>query len=85
MRAIREIQTVEQGKIMLSLPPTFWGQQVEIIILPVQQHDQKPSQKKSLRGCLRQYAKPELIATEADAWLEAVADISHPKEKHEPR
>ena len=77
MRAIREIRTVEQGKVMLSLPPDFWGQKVEIIILPVQQQNQNRTSKsvsphkKSLRGCLHQYAKPELIATESEAWREA--------------
>jgi hypothetical protein len=44
---------------------------------PTQCYDQKPPQKKSLRGCLRQYANPALIATEAKAWLETVTDIDH--------
>jgi Protein of unknown function (DUF2281) len=35
------------------------------------------SKKKSLRGCLKQYAKPELIDLEKSAWQEAA------KEKHE--
>ena len=79
MQAIREILTVEQGQVTLHLPHTLWGQQIEIIVLPVQQQDPQSFPKKDLRGCLRQYAKPELMATEQAAWLEAV------REKYVPR
>lgn len=61
------------------LPPAFWGQQVEIIIVPTRNQNEKIFRKKNLRGCLRQYAKPDLIGREAEAWQDAV------KEKHVPR
>lgn len=78
--AIREIRTVEQGEIKLNLPKIFWGQEVEIIILTVENKGQQKEQEKknlrknSLKGCLQKYAKPELIEIEHDAWTQAVKD-----------
>lgn len=69
MEAIRSIQTVENGEIYLHLPKQFWGQEVEIIVLPLPQQTLQPiARKKSLRGCLIQYAKPDLIPQEQDVW-----------------
>lgn len=80
MEAIRNIQTVTDGEVHLRLPQQFWGQEVEIIVLPAPPSTvSTPSSKRSLRGSLKPYAKPELIATEHDAWQATV------KEKHEPR
>lgn len=80
MEAIRKIQTVENGEIHLQLPKQFWGQEVEIIVLSASEQTLQPViRKKSLRGCLRRYAKPDLIAQEQDAWPAAVS------EKHERR
>ncbi len=65
MEAIRAIQTVENGEIHLRLPEQFWGQEVEIIVLPVPQADSRHvTPSKSLRGYLKHYAKPELIPQE---------------------
>lgn len=75
MEAIREIQTVKNGEVHLHLPKQFWGQQVEIIILALPQLDTTaPIGKKSLRGALKHYANPELIAKEQDAWQDAVSE-----------
>jgi len=80
MEAIRKIQTVENGEIHLQLPKQFWGQEVEIIVLSAPEQTLQPViRKKSLRGCLKHYAKPDLIAQEQDAWQSAVS------EKHEHR
>ncbi len=80
MEAIRSIQTVENGEIYLQLPKQFWGQQVEIIVLTApSQIMQSFPRKKSLRGCLSRYAKPDLIAQEQDIWQTIVS------EKHEYR
>ncbi|MCP4398526.1 MAG: hypothetical protein GY801_14675 [bacterium] len=74
MEAIRKIQTVREGQVSVRLPAQFWNQQVEIIILSVsRQHDDIPS-KKSLRGCLHQYANPTLIDHEQEAWHDAVRE-----------
>jgi hypothetical protein len=79
MEAIRTIQTVTEGEVHLTLPKSFWGKQVEIIVLATNLADQPPSKgKKSLRGALGHYAKPERMADESNAWLESV------KDNHEP-
>ncbi len=79
MEAIRNIQTVENGEVHLLLPQLFWGREVEIIVLPAPLPNTQPlTNKRSLRGSLKPYAKPELIAQEQDAWQTAAG------EKHEP-
>ena len=63
MEAIRSIQTVKNGEIHLQLPKQFWGQEVEIIVLTSpQEARQSISNKKSLRSCLKHYAKIDLMA-----------------------
>ena len=80
MEAIRKIQTVENGEIHLRLPEQFWGREVEIIVLSApQEGSQRVATRRSLRGCLKQYAKPELMTQEQHAWQTAAS------EKHEPR
>jgi hypothetical protein len=39
MEAMRTIQTVENGQIALQLPEQFWGQEVEILIVPISRSD----------------------------------------------
>lgn len=79
MEAIRNIQTVENGEVHLLLPQQFWGQEVEIIVLPAPLSQAQPlTHKRSLRGSLKSYANPDLIAQEHDAWPAAIGD------KHEP-
>lgn len=80
MEAIRKIKTVENGEIYLQLPKQFWDQEVEIIVLASPRQIALPApQKKSLRGALKHYAKPDLIAQEQGAWQTAIS------EKHEHR
>jgi hypothetical protein len=81
MEAIRNIQTVKNGEVHLQLPQQFWGREVEIIVLPAPLLPTAPSpiHKRSLRGSLKPYANPELIAQEQEAWQTAAG------EKHESR
>ena len=74
MEAIRKIQTVEEGQVNVQLPRQFWGQRVEIIILSSPQQEDHDVPKKSLRGCLHQYANPTFIAREHEAWQDAVSE-----------
>lgn len=75
MEAIRNIQTVTNGEVHLQLPQQFWGREVEIIVLPAPLPNAQPlTNKRSLRGSLKHYSKPELIATEKDAWQAAAGD-----------
>ena len=50
---------------------------IEVVEMP--KNVQPVVRKKSLRGCLKRYAKPELISQEQDAWQAIVS------EKHECR
>jgi len=74
MEAIREIQVVEEGQIRVHLPEQFWGQRVEVIVISDPQHQSVPLKKRSLRGCLHQYANPALITRENEAWQDAVSE-----------
>ncbi len=67
MNAIHTVQTAHNGLINIQLPEKYWGKEVEIIVLPVQHKN--TTQKKSLRGCLSQYANPTLTDSENNAWL----------------
>ena len=69
MEVIRAVQTVENGQISLDLPSELSGKEVEIIVLT---KDTAKPQKKSLRGALQKYARPELIPQESNAWINAV-------------
>lgn len=71
MEVIRSIQMVKDGQVLLNLPSELSGQQVEVIVLAKQKLSSKG---KSLRGALRQYAKPELIALESGAWEQAMEE-----------
>ncbi len=74
MEAIRKIQTVKDGHVNVRLPRQFWGQQVEIIVFSASRQNEPIVPKKSLRGCLHQYANPALIDREHKAWQDAVRE-----------
>ena len=74
MEAIRKIQNVSNGEIRLHLPKQFWGKEVEIIVLAAATEPQPTAGRKSLRGALKQYAKPERMAQEQEAWQAAVSE-----------
>jgi len=74
MEAIRNIQTVKNGEVHLQLPKQFWGQEVEVIVLAMQQPVTSPLSKKSLRGSLKRYANPALMDKEQSAWLDSVGE-----------
>lgn len=60
MEAIRKIQTVIQGEIHLTLPESFWGKEVEVIVLTTDVTEPPNERSRnSLRGTLRQYANPD--------------------------
>ena len=71
MEVIRAVQTVENGRISLDLPSELSGKEVEIIVLT---KEPVKLQKKSLRGALQKYARPELISQESSAWINAVEE-----------
>ena len=73
METIREIQVVKEGQIRVHLPKQFWGRRVEVIIISDPEHKSVPMHKRSLRGCLHEYANPALITRENKAWQDAVS------------
>ncbi len=82
MEAIRSIETVVSDSLMIKNMGKYLGQQVEIIILPLEQPEKKLEKSEEsidvtrVRGYLHQYANPALIEQEKDAWKLAM------KEKH---
>lgn len=75
MEAIRETQVIKDGQLHLQLPKQFWRKEVEIIMFSASQEAGIPAiQKKSLRGCLKQYAQPDLMTQEQEAWQTAVSE-----------
>lgn len=74
MEAIREIKMVKNGEVHLQLPKQFWGKEVEVIVLAMQQPAMPPVSKKSLRGSLKRYANPALMAEEQTAWFDSVRE-----------
>ncbi|GAK57016.1 hypothetical protein U27_03980 [Candidatus Vecturithrix granuli] len=82
MEAVCSIQTVTSDFLMITGMRKYFGQQVEIIILPLEQPEKKLEKPKEsidvtrVRGYLHQYANPALIEQEKDAWKLAM------KEKH---
>jgi hypothetical protein len=79
MEYLRE--TIDSGSLagIFNLPAGLRNRSVEVIILPIDVKKEEKQRRKSLKGSLRQYANPELIPLEKDAWARAV------EEKHANR
>lgn len=50
------------------------AQEASIEVAEITKNIQPAATKKSLRGCLKRYAKPELITQEKDAWQTIVSE-----------
>jgi hypothetical protein len=69
MEAIRKIVNSDELVSVVDMPKSLCGRQVELIILPVTGREKKKTgARRSGYGILKQYANPDLIATENDAW-----------------
>ncbi len=64
---------------IFNLPESLRNRNVEVIILPANVVKENKRRRKSLKGSLRQYANPDLIPLEKDAWAKAA------EEKHANR
>jgi len=69
MKAIRKIIDANQLSSIIDLPDTMRNQKVEIIILPTTENIHQPQ---SMKGILKKYANPKLIAQEKSAWENAI-------------
>ncbi|MNG37315.1 hypothetical protein D3C84_1246270 [compost metagenome] len=82
MDFVRKVTNSEYLKHIVDLPENLRNQDVELIILPI--GDRSPLKTPipatyTARGALRQFANPDLLQYEQDAWAKGV------QEKHEHR
>ena len=73
---VRKIVNSDVLMSILDLPEELKSRRVEIIVLPFDENStQKQSDKsKSLMGALKEYANPDLLETEKNAWAKAAGD-----------
>jgi len=83
MEFVRQIVNSNTLEPVLTLPPSFRGIEVEVIVLPVDNlkvgfsallGDSKKPVKQSAFGRLKAYANPSLIPEEKGAWEKAAAE-----------
>jgi hypothetical protein len=79
MDAIRKIVNSDELVSVVDIPKSLRSKSVELIILPVANRERKETSKGAGYGILKQYANPDLIAMEDEAWAKMV------KEKHAVR
>jgi hypothetical protein len=82
MNFVRKVTHSDALKHIVDLPENLRNQDVELIILPIGDSTTHKSQTPStptVRGALKQFANPDLIQYEQDAWKKGV------QEKHEHR
>ncbi|GFN29783.1 hypothetical protein [Paenibacillus xylaniclasticus] len=82
MSFVRKITNSDALKHIVDLPEELQNQDVELIILPIREPSplkQTLSPSPTARGALKQYANPDLIRFEQDAWENGI------QEKHEHR
>ncbi len=69
---IREIIRPTDNKLTIDLPEEYIGKEIEYIIFPVKNHEEKTEEKNfdisSLGGSLKQYANPQKAELENKAW-----------------
>lgn len=71
--AIKKIIDSEKLMTIMDLPTEMQSGQVQVIVYPVSINETNKSVK-SLRGCLKEYANPDLIPLEEGAWERHVTE-----------
>lgn len=84
MEALRTTIAAERLATVIDLPESLRHQELEVIVLP--QTEEKKSKKpagerKSMMGCLKEYANPDLWEQEEGAWERAAAENYLQKKK----
>lgn len=82
MNFVRKITHSDMLEHIVDLPEELRHQDVELIILPLREPASKQTSSvstPSARGALKQFANPNLLQYEQDAWKKGV------QEKHEHR
>lgn len=68
MEVIRKIMHAQQLSPIMHIPPQMQNSRVEVIVLPVVETKKPAHAANSMKGYLKQYANPGLIAEEKNAW-----------------
>lgn len=77
MEAIRTIIDAERLATIIDLPDSMRHRQVEVIVLPQtnEKETENPNfERKSMMGCLSEYADPTLWEQEEGAWERAAVE-----------
>ncbi|MCL2859893.1 MAG: hypothetical protein FWF46_04915 [Oscillospiraceae bacterium] len=70
MEFVRRVVNGSEIKGVIDIPNTLVDKKLEVLIFPVTEYTKKTKKRKSLSGFLSEYAKPELICKEENAWYE---------------
>jgi hypothetical protein len=68
MEVIRKIMHAQQLLPIMQIPPQMQNSRVEVTVLPVFETKKTAHTVNSMKGYLKQYANPSLIAEEKNAW-----------------
>jgi len=71
MEYLRQMVDSDALSAIFNLPRSLRHKRVEVIIRPAEGESAGKSKNGNSFGCLKEYAKPALIAQEKDAWLQA--------------
>ena len=77
MEAIRTIIDAERLATIIDLPESMRHGEVEVIVLPQTEEKEKNDDRsalRSLKGCLHEYANPDLWEQEEGAWERAAVE-----------
>ena len=68
MEAIRKIVDSAKLSSVIELPKSMQLGRVEIIVMPLLDEKHSPKSAKSMKGVLKNFANPTLVAQEKDVW-----------------
>ncbi|HNV47332.1 MAG TPA: hypothetical protein PKJ16_09845 [Spirochaetota bacterium] len=76
MKALRFVERIANGRIVVAKLDKYSGMDAEVIIIPLietKSNGKNATTKKtaSMRGCLKKYANPLLVQDEKEAWATA--------------
>lgn len=67
MEFVRKVVNGMDLKDVVDIPDSFMNKKVEILVFSIEEQAKKRKKKKSLSGCLFQYANPDLMKKEENA------------------
>lgn len=70
MHVVRKILKGTDLKNVVDIPSSLLNKSLELIIIPIEEQEEKKKNKKSLSGFLSKYANSDLIEREKNAWYE---------------